>query len=241
MGKYRIDDNELGTLVICTRRGMRCVRSCVKNGIIEMHVPQGLSYVELCNIVEVNRNSLRQMLERNRTTGLHYHVGQKIDCLGGRTIIIGTQSLLPQKIILGGDMSAVLCVNVPETADFDDDNTTMLISRCLRNIAKRIAPVAVLSLAEIVADEIGVRPLRFVIGAGLRKLGHCTQRGEIQLSYNLVFLPEKLARFVILHELAHLSHFNHGTRFHALLDRYCDGRERELSIELKQFQWPVQL
>ena len=46
-------------------------------------------------------------------------------------------------------------------------------------------------------------------------------------------LTPELADFVIIHELCHLIHKNHGTQFR-LLNSLCDGRERELNRMLKQ-------
>ena len=43
--------------------------------------------------------------------------------------------------------------------------------------------------------------------------GSCTSRGALSLNVCLVFLPLDLARHVILHELAHTRHCNHGPGF----------------------------
>lgn len=43
--------------------------------------------------------------------------------------------------------------------------------------------------------------------------GSCSSRGALSLNTCLVFLPEELARHVILHELAHTRHMNHGQTF----------------------------
>ena len=43
--------------------------------------------------------------------------------------------------------------------------------------------------------------------------GSCTASGSLSLNTCLVFLPEALANHVILHELAHTRHMNHGEDF----------------------------
>ena len=72
-----------------------------------------------------------------------------------------------------------------------------------------------------------------------RKLGHCTTKPVIQLSRNLMFLPEPLVRYIICHELAHLTHMNHSPQFHALCNQYCNGKEKELERQLRQFHFPI--
>ncbi len=47
--------------------------------------------------------------------------------------------------------------------------------------------------------------------------GSCSSRGGIALSGALLFVPEHLQRYVIVHELAHLQQRNHGKRFWALV------------------------
>ena len=51
--------------------------------------------------------------------------------------------------------------------------------------------------------------------------GSCSAKGNINLNLNLMRLPADLRDYVLLHELAHLRHRNHGPEFHALLDRLC--------------------
>ena len=77
------------------------------------------------------------------------------------------------------------------------------------------------------------------VGRGMRKLGHCTAKKVIQLSRNLMFLPEPLVRYIICHELAHLTHMNHSPQFHALCDRYTGGHEKELEKQLRHFHFPI--
>lgn len=47
--------------------------------------------------------------------------------------------------------------------------------------------------------------------------GSCTAKGALSLNTCLVFLPPELARHIILHELAHTKHLNHGQEFWKLL------------------------
>lgn len=63
--------------------------------------------------------------------------------------------------------------------------------------------------------------------------GSCSSAKNINLNMKLIFLPDRLQQYVILHELCHLTHPNHGKEFHTLLDRLCCGKEKELHKELK--------
>ncbi len=66
--------------------------------------------------------------------------------------------------------------------------------------------------------------------------GSCSSTNNINLSIHLMRLPEHLSDFVILHELCHTVHKNHGAGFHQMLDYLTGGREKKLDNELKKFK-----
>jgi len=60
--------------------------------------------------------------------------------------------------------------------------------------------------------------------------GSCSRRGNLNFSYKLIFLPEKLANYVIVHELCHLLEMNHSSKFWKLVAQifpnYLELRKR---------------
>jgi len=49
--------------------------------------------------------------------------------------------------------------------------------------------------------------------------GSCSKRGNLNFNYRIVFLPEKLAEYVIIHELCHLGELNHSQKFWNLVKK----------------------
>ena len=43
--------------------------------------------------------------------------------------------------------------------------------------------------------------------------GSCSSLGNLNFNYKMMFLPEHLADYVIVHELCHLQEFNHSQAF----------------------------
>ena len=66
--------------------------------------------------------------------------------------------------------------------------------------------------------------------------GSCSFKGNINLNMHLVNLPDELRDFVIIHELCHLVHRNHGAQFHRLVDAACGGKEKEYSRQLRKYK-----
>ena len=77
---------------------------------------------------------------------------------------------------------------------------------------------------------------RVAIKNNVTNWGSCSSKGNINLNMRLILLPEHLQGYVILHELCHLRHQNHGPQFHALLDSLLGGREKELQRELHEWK-----
>jgi len=50
-----------------------------------------------------------------------------------------------------------------------------------------------------------------------RRWGSCAADGVIRINWRLVMAPDHVRRSVVAHEVAHLVHFDHSPRFHALL------------------------
>jgi len=58
--------------------------------------------------------------------------------------------------------------------------------------------------------------------------GSCSAHSNVNLSTRLLFAPQEVQDYVILHELAHLVELNHSDRFWALVERYMpDYQEKE--------------
>ncbi|TMO73181.1 M48 family peptidase [Pseudoalteromonas sp. S3776] len=56
-------------------------------------------------------------------------------------------------------------------------------------------------------------PTKLTIGSYKRKWGSCNSRRELTFNLNLVGAPHHIIDYVIVHELAHLTHLNHSNAF----------------------------
>lgn len=61
--------------------------------------------------------------------------------------------------------------------------------------------------------------------------GSCSTLKNINLNLNLVRLPAALRDYVMLHELCHLHHHDHGQAFHLLLEHVCTDNLLKLCDE----------
>ena len=84
----------------------------------------------------------------------------------------------------------------------------------LRKKAKAELPPRLAGLAA----RYGFRYNRVAIKHNASNWGSCSARANINLNLNIVRLPKVLQDYVLLHELCHLRHQDHGHAFHLLLE-----------------------
>ena len=230
-----IEDKEFGKIYVELRRGMTSVRfTHHADGHLLMRAPLGVKISDLQRMVDINREQLRQLPRPHQVT---FRFGQVIECYKCR-VIIEPQGKMPGYILNHWD-GDTLHLQPHESADLDNEDVKRTLSTVIGRAMDVQAHAALLPLAQRVADELELKPASFEIGRGMRKLGHCTTKGVIRLSRNLMFMPEELIRYIICHELAHLTHMNHSPQFHALVNQYTGGQEKQLEKQLRNFHFPL--
>lgn len=70
----------------------------------------------------------------------------------------------------------------------------------------------------VLAERYGFSYNRVAIKHNATNWGSCSSKGNINLNLSILRLPDILRDYVLLHELCHLRHQDHGHSFHLLLE-----------------------
>lgn len=70
------------------------------------------------------------------------------------------------------------------------------------------------------ATQMGLRPARLSVTAPAKRWGSCSAKDDIRLNWRLILTTPDVLDYVIVHELAHIPHKNHGKRFWRLVERF---------------------
>jgi predicted metal-dependent hydrolase len=126
-------------------------------------------------------------------------------------------------------------IEIPIQADLDKVVVQQFIKKALietmRLEAKLYIPERVRELAlkhGFSYQGVAVKNLR-------SRWGSCSSTGNINLNLHLMTLPAHLIDFIILHELCHTVHRNHGKGFKKLLGQ-VSGNMAGLEKEMKQYR-----
>jgi len=91
---------------------------------------------------------------------------------------------------------------------------------------------------EELALEYGFSYSRITFRNNKTRWGSCSRENNISLHIQLMRLPQHLADYIILHELVHTVHKNHGNPYWKLLDKVT-GNARKLDKELNGFRLEI--
>lgn len=77
---------------------------------------------------------------------------------------------------------------------------------------------------------ISYNSVRF--SSALKRWGSCSSKGDIRITWMVLFAPLSAIDYILVHELSHRVHFDHSPDFWDLVARYCPGYKQEKQVLL---------
>ena len=229
--------NELGGIIVTFKSNARSFITRWNSSTLTVTAPAMASDADVLSAL--NRLLPRILAAKSRDVQfVKYYENQEIK-LDGLLIVIKRQHLHRDSILIKQNSIESVTIAVGDGLDFDDIKTSQFISKALKRIARKNAARILLPRARQLSETLHCNPSAWEISSGSRILGQCSSTRCIKLSYMLIFLPQDLRDYIICHELAHLSEFNHSPRFHEICNIFLGGKEKELIKKLKTYHWPL--
>jgi predicted metal-dependent hydrolase len=127
-----------------------------------------------------------------------------------------------------------ILVECPNNTDINNHEAQNLIKKgiieAMRFEAKETLPLIVDQLAK----EFGFKYRKITIKNARTRWGSCSSNNNINLNLHLIRLPDELIKHVILHELVHTQHKNHGKNFWKRFEE-IENNLKEKIVALKQY------
>lgn len=240
---YEIHDAELGTIAINISKRARRISFRGENGAISVTIPHNYSgNIEyLQRLIDEHRTALKRLLNRSasRHTSSMLYDGKRIDIVEGTLTLKADPGVGRGRVRSHKEQGCITFAFHP-----DDLASTSFHQGMVRFIMRTLTTHYGATLRQMVDEQASLLGLKLKgvrIGRGQRILGHCSRGGIITISCFVLLLPHHLRQYIVNHELAHLTHFNHSPAFHALCNKYCQGNEAAWVKELRNFHFPISL
>ena len=106
----------------------------------------------------------------------------------------------------------------PEPAE---EERLALIERAKRELPGRVARYAAI---------MGVEPSGITITGARKRFGSCSGKNRLCFTWRLMTYPDEAIDSVVVHELAHIVHKNHGREFYALVESVMPDYRRRAQL-----------
>ena len=103
-------------------------------------------------------------------------------------------------------------------------------------ISKAAAKGLIIGRLEELAEKNGITYNRVFIRNQKTRWGSCSYRKNLSLNYKIAVLPRELMDYVLLHELVHVHHCNHGKQFWEELSRLV-GDAKAMDRKLHEYRY----
>jgi len=103
-------------------------------------------------------------------------------------------------------------------------------SKLLKSILEEYAS----PIVQTYSEKLGISCQKLSFRKTISKRWSCTHDQKISLNLDLVHLPSKYIKYVIIHECCHLKQKNHSKKFRALVESFCPNY-KETKKQLRKF------
>jgi predicted metal-dependent hydrolase len=206
------------------------IQVSVEKGLVVV-VPKRFSLSRVSSLIEKNRQWIARAFEKAKSfqgsvdQSSDLQLPEQISLLAlGQTLTV-LSSRDDTKPVLVREMPAnTLLVqgSIGDAAAWPNALKKWLTQRAKENLIPWLKRVS--DETELPYSSVSIRQQQ-------TRWGSCSSRGSISLNARLLFLPQELVTYVLVHELCHTRHLNHSAKFWRLVESYLpDYRQSDRQL-----------
>lgn len=238
MSDKSIHFEDIGTILFVKNKKVKNLRITVnRTKGVKVTMPWGITYDYAYSFVEQKKDWIRKSILKFESAGTAKTLFKPGFDFSTRYHYI-TYNQIPDAELKVKVSKGVIAVSYPTEEVLSSANGQELIRKAvifaLRKEAKHYFPLRV----EILAKKYGFSYNTLRVKDLKSRWGSCSSLNNINLNLHLMRLPEHLSDYVILHELVHTIHKNHGKHFWQKLDQ-ISGNAKKYAQEMKNYYTQV--
>lgn len=204
--EYRDGNGFIAEIIRTSRRKTASIR--VEEGAVSVVVPASISVEKIDQLLVSKRLWIKEKMALQRAlapvTDKQFVSGEAFPYLGRNyRLKVEQGSFVPVKLLQGQ-----LVVQTPEGSQ-----QPHMIRNALVRWYKRQALQKMRDKVKRYAPMVGVKPAGVAIKSFKSRWGSCTVKGELEFNWRIMFAPNRMVDYVVVHELCHLIHYDHSPDF----------------------------
>lgn len=205
------------------------------NGTIKITAGKLVSAKQILKFLNEHKNWISKVQSENlelrqKYPPKHFVEGELFPYLGGQIplrSVKGRYKVL--KFIFFADH---LRCEIPQGKNYQYEDYRRALLRCYEKAGRRWLSCRV----EFWAQKMNSFPQKVSVRSQKTRWGSCSSEGHISLNWRLLAAPLPVLDYVVIHELAHLTHQNHSNKFWMLVEQF-DSRYKYNRNWLRKNQW----
>ncbi|KAA3641693.1 MAG: M48 family peptidase [Bacteroidetes bacterium] len=217
--QFNINGNQIPVQVVRERR--RSMRVSVGKRAVILRMPSGIMAPGTQKGIDWSKNWLEELVRKKPDALDHllsksYNTGDQLK-VGERTYFLDI-TYKDRKT-----HAAKLEGNTIKLSLNEQEKSGVALQKAIKHLLSRVVASDFLPEIERRVDDLNDRFFQKPFNKVSLKYNHsnwgsCSSKGNINLSTRLLFAPQEVIDYVIIHELAHLIERNHSNRFWALVE-----------------------
>lgn len=184
------------------------------DGTVKVNAPYRVSLAAIERVIVNHQETLRQAIVEQK---MHLHTYQNGDSFlfGGVWYALELrQGAKPTIAVNGKSLVVTYCGQEAEP---------LVVQQLVKELYRTTVKARLEPLVLFWALQLGLPKPPFSVRDSKSRWGSCSAKGRLNFSLRCQILDDVQLSYLVLHELAHLVHFNHSKDFHALLALHMDS------------------
>lgn len=230
----RIQIQDIGIVNIRKRKGIKNLSIRIKpGGEVSVSIPYQISFSEAIDFVIQKKSWINKSLEKMEGYEQQKTLFKPGELYKTRNHSFSLKSS-PRKDFLLKSNDDHVSLFYPLSLENDDQKLQEAARWAMEEIWRKEAKAYLPERVKMLSKKYGFSYNRIFIKNLKSRWGSCSNQDNINLNLQLMRLPDRLIDYVILHELTHTVHKNHGPNFWRTLT-HITGDARAMAKEIKQY------